>query len=201
MELKQNSVPEYVMLKLQKLKVLAERGEAGEAENAKNLLKSLCEKYGIDEEKLFEEEKHCYEFEVRTSVRNLFLQLYTSIYGTSERYMNEVTFWKRGSKCLIKCWFTHAEYIEFSQLWDWHRKNFLEERKRMRKLFEHAYVEKFKLYPASETCEEFEELTKKSKKSDLSPDDIWAISSMAAACRNKTYYKQLDTIGEDDEED
>jgi hypothetical protein len=43
MELKQNSVPECVMLKLQKLKVLSERGEAGEAENAKNLLKSLCE--------------------------------------------------------------------------------------------------------------------------------------------------------------
>lgn len=200
MELKQNSVPECVMLKLQKLKVLSERGEAGEAENAKNLLKSLCEKYGIDEEKLFEEEKHCYEFEVRASVRKLFLQLYTSIYGTSERYMNEVTFWERGSKHLIKCWFTHAEYIEFSQLWDWHRKNFLEERKRMRKLFEHAYVEKFKLYP-SETCEEFEELQKKSKKSDLSLNDIWAISSMAAACKNKTYYKQLDIIGEDDEED
>lgn len=101
MELKQNSVPEYVMLKLQKLKVLAERGEAGEAENAKNLLKSLCEKYGIDEEKLFEEEKHCYEFEVRASVRNLFLQLYTSIYGTSERYMNEVTFWKKVLNVLL----------------------------------------------------------------------------------------------------
>lgn len=79
MEFKEQSVPTGILLKIRKLQALAERGVGGEATNAKILLSALCEKYGIDESKLDEEEKQWYEFEMRTSVQKLFLSC-TSVY-------------------------------------------------------------------------------------------------------------------------
>lgn len=179
---------------------LAERGVGGEATNAKILLSALCEKYGIDESKLDEEEKQWYEFEMRTSVQKLFLQLYVSVYGTTERYLKEVELWKRGRKKIVKCKFTRAEYIEFSQMWEWHRKNYLAERKRMRELFQIAYYDKFKMY-ASETCDEYEAQRSKKKDSDLTMEDILAINMMAAACKNKSFYKQIGEANDDEDDE
>lgn len=200
MEFKEQSVPTGILLKIRKLQALAERGVGGEATNAKILLSALCEKYGIDESKLDEEEKQWYEFEMRTSVQKLFLQLYVSVYGTTERYLKEVELWKRGRKKIVKCKFTRAEYIEFSQMWEWHRKNYLAERKRMRELFQTAYYDKFKMY-ASETCDEYEAQRSKKKDNDLTMEDILAINMMAAACKNKSFYKQIGEANDDEDDD
>lgn len=200
MEFKEQSVPTGILLKIRKLQALAERGVGGEATNAKILLSALCEKYGIDESKLDEEEKQWYEFEMRTSVKKLFLQLYVSVYGTTERYLKEVELWKRGRKKIVKCKFTRAEYIEFSQMWEWHRKNYLAERKRMRELFQIAYYDKFKMY-ASETCDEYEAQRSKKKDNDLTMEDILAINMMAAACKNKSFYKQIGEANDDEDDD
>lgn len=200
MEFKEQSVPTGILLKIRKLQALAERGVGGEATNAKILLSALCEKYGIDESKLDEEEKQWYEFEMRTSVQKLFLQLYVSVYGTTERYLKEVELWKRGRKKIVKCKFTRAEYIEFSQMWGWHRKNYLAERKRMRELFQIAYYDKFKMY-ASETCDEYEAQRSKKKDNDLTMEDILAINMMAAACKNKSFYKQIGEANDDEDDD
>lgn len=200
MEFKEQSVPTGILLKIRKLQALAERGVGGEATNAKILLSALCEKYGIDESKLDEEEKQWYEFEMRTSVQKLFLQLYVSVYGTTERYLKEVELWKRGRKKIVKCKFTRAEYIEFSQMWEWHRKNYLAERKRMRELFQKAYYDKFKMY-ASETCDEYEAQRSKKKDNDLTMEDILAINMMAAACKNKSFYKQIGEANDDEDDD
>lgn len=200
MEFKEQSVPTGILLKIRKLQALAERGVGGEATNAKILLSALCEKYGIDESKLDEEEKQWYEFEMRTSIQKLFLQLYVSIYGTTERYLQEVELWKRGRKKIVKCKFTRAEYIEFSQLWEWHRKNYLAERKRMRELFKIAYFDKFKMY-ASETCDEYEAQRSKKKDDDFTFEDLMAINMMAAACKNKSFYKQIGEANDDEDDD
>lgn len=200
MEFKEQSVPTGILLKIRKLQALAERGVGGEATNAKILLSALCEKYGIDESKLDEEEKQWYEFEMRTSVQKLFLQLYVSVYGTTERYLKEVELWKRGRKKIVKCKFTRAEYIEFSQMWEWHRKNYLAERKRMRELFQIAYYDKFKMY-ALETCDEYEAQRSKKKDNDLTMEDILAINMMAAACKNKSFYKQIGEANDDEDDD
>lgn len=200
MEFKEQSVPTGILLKIRKLQALAERGVGGEATNAKILLSALCEKYGIEESKLNEEEKQWYEFEMRTSVLKLFLQLYASIYGTTERFINEVDIWKCGRKKIVKCKFTRAEYIEFSQLWEWHRKNYLAERKRMRELFKIAYFDKFKMY-ASETCDEYEAQRSKKKDDDFTFEDLMAINMMAAACKNKSFYKQIGEVNDDEEDD
>lgn len=95
--------------------------------------------------------------------------------------------------------FTRAEYIEFSQMWEWHRKNYLAERKRMRELFQIAYYDKFKMY-ASETCDEFEAQRKK-KDNDLTFEDILAINMMAAACKNKSFYKQIGEANDDEDDE
>ena len=200
MEFKEQSVPTGILLKIRKLQALAERGVGGEATNAKILLSALCEKYGIDESKLDEEEKQWYEFEMRTSVQKLFLHLYVSIYGTTERYLKEVELWKRGRKKIVKCKFTRAEYIEFSQMWEWHRKNYLAERKRMRELFKIAYFDKFKMY-ASETCDEYEAQRSKKKDDDFTFEDLMAINMMAAACKNKSFYKQIGEANDDEDDD
>lgn len=200
MEFKEQSVPTGILLKIRKLQALAERGVGCEATNAKILLSALCEKYGIDESKLDEEEKQWYEFEMRTSVQKLFLQLYVSVYGTTERYLKEVELWKRGRKKIVKCKFTRAEYIEFSQMWEWHRKNYLAERKRMRELFQIAYYDKFNMY-ASETCDEYEAQRSKKKDSDLTMEDILAINMMAAACKNKSFYKQIGEANDDEDDE
>lgn len=199
MELKEQSVPAGIMLKIRKLQALAEKGVGGEATNAKTLLSALCEKYGIEESKLNEEEKQWYEFEMRTSVLKLFLQLYASIYGTTERFIKEVDIWRRGRKKIVKCMFTRAEYIEFSQLWEWHRKNYLAERKRMKELFQIAYYDKFNMY-ASKTCDEYETKYKK-KDNDLTFEDILAINSMATACKNKSFYKKIEANNDDDDDE
>lgn len=200
MEFKNQEVPAGILLKIKKLKALAERGIGGEAVNAQTLLSSLCEKYGIKEEELDKEEEFWYDFEMRESVKGLFLQVYVSIYGTTEKYLKGIQFWKRGSKKIIRCKLTPSEFIELSQLWEWHRKNYLAERKRMRELFKRAYYHKFHLFP-KETCEEFEEMTKDKKEDSLSMEDLWAIEGMVSACKDKTFHKQLESKDDEDDED
>lgn len=191
MELKNTKVPEKIMLKLNKLKALAERGVGGEADNAKKLLSSICEKYGVDEASLFTDEEKWYSFRMKSTLSKLFLQVYVSIYGTTEKYLNGVKFYRYGKDKVIECLFTQAEYIEFSQLWEWHKSNYSSERRRMKKLFELAYIEKFHLYP-NQTCEQYEEECRNKKDKQYTMEDIYAISSMASACQNKSFRKQIE---------
>lgn len=120
--------------------------------------------------------------------------------GFCKEDVKEVELWKRGRKKIVKCKFTRAEYIEFSQMWEWHRKNYLAERKRMRELFQIAYYDKFKMY-ASETCDEYEAQRSKKKDSDLTMEDILAINMMAAACKNKSFYKQIGEANDDEDDE
>lgn len=49
-----NKTPQEVLLKVKKIKALAERGIGGEKEAARKLLAALCAKYGISEEEISE---------------------------------------------------------------------------------------------------------------------------------------------------
>lgn len=86
-----NETPQEVLLKVKKVKALAERGIGGEKEAAQKLLAALCAKYGISEEEISEEKKYEYFFHVRTSVLKLFLQVYSSMFGATERYSTELS--------------------------------------------------------------------------------------------------------------
>lgn len=67
----------------------------GEKEAAQRLLKTLCAKYGVTPEELNEEQKKEYMFRVRNSVLKLFLQVYTFMFDATERYENDLHYYKK----------------------------------------------------------------------------------------------------------
>ena len=130
---------------------------------------------------------------MRNSVLKLFLQVYTFMFDATERYENDLHYYKKKgvNDHFIGCDFTPSEYIEFSQLWEWHRQNYLVERKRMRELFEKAYIEKHSLYP-NEIRDEY----RASKKKKDTLQDLNAIMALTNICSDKTFHKQIENTKE-----
>lgn len=193
-----------ILLKIKKVKALAERGVGGEKEAAQQLLERLCARYGITLEELNEgEARRAYIFHVRTSVYKLFLQVFTHLYGVDDRFRTEVKVYKAKNGREIHVLFTPTEYIEFNIFFEWHRQNYLKERRRMREIFYSGYLEKHKLYPCK-TDEDFNAMweEKKSKK-DLF-EEMMAVSAMANVMTDATFHKQIGSeespYGEDDED-
>jgi len=162
-------------------------------EAAQRLLETLCAKYGVTPEELNEEQKKEYMFRVRNSVLKLFMQVYVFMFDATERYENDLHYYKKKgvNDHFIGCDFTPSEYIEFSQLWEWHRQNYLVERKRMRELFEKAYIEKHSLYP-NEIRDEY----RASKKKKDTLQDLNAIMALTNICSDKTFHKQIENTKE-----
>lgn len=130
----ENLVPAAILLKIKKLQELALRGVGGEAQNAQRVLEALCEKYGLTLEDLDQDAKVTYEFPLRASIRSLFVNCFTYMFGANTRFKEDYTVYRNsGTK---KIWaelnLTPSEYIEFSQFWEWHKHNFLKERAAMR---------------------------------------------------------------------
>lgn len=144
----ENLVPAAILLKIKKLQELALRGVGGEAQNAQRVLEALCEKYGLTLEDLDQDAKVTYEFPLRASIRSLFVNCFTYMFGANTRFKEDYTVYRNsGTK---KIWaelnLTPSEYIEFSQFWEWHKHNFLKERAAMREAFKQAYCEKHYLF-------------------------------------------------------
>lgn len=193
-----------ILLKIKKVKALAEQGVSGEKEAAQQLLERLCARYGITLEELNEgEARRVYHFHIRTSVYKLFLQVFTHLYGVGDRFRNEVKVYQAKNGRDIQVSLTPTEYIEFNIFFEWHRQNYLKERRRMREIFYSGYLEKHKLYPCK-TDEDFDKMweEKKSKK------DLWeemmAVSAMTKMMTDATFYKQIgseeNSYGENDED-
>lgn len=151
MEYQCKEMPVKIKARIEKLKALVDRGVGGERENAERLLRELCATYGFRPEELLDEETYTYEFRFKDSLRKLFLQTFSSLFGTKQEYMTI-----RCYKGFLRVDLTRAQWIQLTEVWEWHKKNFAAERRRIRKLFERAYFEGYNLYPC-DTCPEFEE--------------------------------------------
>lgn len=186
-------IPENVLIKVQKLKALAERGVGGEAVNAKNMLDSLCSKYGITLISLEEEVKHTFSFTMKSSEQNLFFHVLLSLFGATTYIRDNMRAYDiiGKGKIRIDLPLTSAEYIEFSQLWEWHLKNFKSERRRMRKLIEKAYVYKYNLYP-SKVDEDFQNEKENTPVNKTSMEDAMAIRSIANVYKDNKYHKAIE---------
>lgn len=193
-----------ILLKIKKVKALAEQGMGGEKEAAQQLLERLCARYGITLEELNEDEtRREYRFHVRTSVYKLFLQVFAHLYGVDDRFRTEVTVYKVKNGSDIYVLLTPTEYIEFNIFYEWHRQNYLKERRRMREIFYNGYLEKHNLYPCK-TDEDFNAMweEKESKK------DLWkemmAVNAMTKMMTDATFHKQIgseeNSYGENDED-
>lgn len=189
MEIKAKEIPEKIRVRIEKLRALADRGVGGEQSNAERLLRELCATYGYRPEELLSEEKKQYEFKIRKSFTQLFLQVFASLFGTKEEWM-KIKVYRDGS---IFCELTKAQWIEFSELWEWHKANFAAERRRMRKLFEKAYYEGYGLYSIG-SCPEWDEqmANRKSRKKGLSFEDAVAVAEMANNVSKKKFHKAIE---------
>lgn len=109
----QNETPQKILLKIKKVKALAEGGIDSEKEAAQRLLETLCAKYGVTPEELNEEQKKEYMFRVRNSVLKLFLQVYTFMFDATERYENDLHYYKKKgvNDHFIGCDFTRQNIL------------------------------------------------------------------------------------------
>lgn len=194
MEINTVEIPESVRVKLTKLRELALRGVGGEQANAQRMLESLCSRYGITVEEMFEDVLKPREFHFRSTLTHLFMQTWTSVYGANARLLHDLRIYTvNGSYTRIEVPMTEAEYIEFSQLWDWHSANFKRERRRIRKLFESAYIERYNLYPCGYDDEyrKFQE-EKSGRKKETDIEELLAINSISSAITKNNPHKQLE---------
>ena len=196
----ENAVPAAILLKIRKLQELARRGVGGEAQNAQRVLEALCEKYGLALEDLDQDEKKTYTFPLRASVRPLFANCFTHMFGASTRFTEDYTLYRNtaNKKQWAELNLTAAEYIEFSQFWEWHKHNFLQERAAMRKAFQSAYIEKHALF-TNDLSDEIREEFNSRKAPTL--EERLAIEALAMTLKNNTYHKQIGTNTDEEDEE
>ena len=181
-----NEKYESVREKLRKLQALAERGYGGEVEAAKAGIKRLCDRYGITPEELLEmqdsEKKGIYSFDVGRTylMRTLFTQCVCKILNKSS-----YTCWHT-SRSVTKLELTEAQYIELSELYNWHKANLERERDEQLKLLAEAYINKHHIFSDVKANGEDKELTAEDWRR------LRKIFHMQATLSDRTFQKQLE---------
>jgi hypothetical protein len=176
---------ESICAKLHKLKALADQGYEGEAENARRLIQSICTKYGIIQDDLFNADKRRY-YVINTGaskdMKSLYFRCLASVTDISKmEYINY-----RGK---IKLYLTTLEYVESVAMFDWHKANYKKELKRVMDDFNSAYLLKHDLLlPKERSGEEKPE-------KNFTPDDyqrLMRICSMKDGMEDTHYHKRIE---------
>jgi len=130
-----------------KLKVLSERGTPAEQKMAYKKLVALCEKYGIDEDSIFEEEVSIYEFKYHGKLeKKLLFQIMACVFNEpSVPYSTPIG---RRETIRVKC--TKEQFLKISADFNFYKKLFEEECD----LFFKAFIYKQDLYPTREATDE-----------------------------------------------
>lgn len=177
---------ESIKRKLLKLQALAEKGYKGEADNAKRAIERLCAQYGITLEEVLEvDEPKRYEFEIGRY--KYMLTLFNQCYGVVTG-VGEMRYYQR-SRSKIAVDLTPLQYAELSNLFAWHKANFLKELEAMQDTIVEAYVEKHKIYR-----QRSEEELEQAGEAEITPERlrrIAAILAMAGQMQDNHYYKQI----------
>jgi hypothetical protein len=171
---------EKIIEKLRKVQRLAESGNLHEANVAKTLLKQQLEKHGLSIEDLICGQKFKRYFEVPVKLRSVFFMCVIHLLGTTRGLYRSV-----GHRTSLHVEVTDLEYIELTQLYEFHKRNFLKELKKEMKAFEVAYQYKYDLYAPVDTNNS-EEQTK------FSQEEIINILRISAAMENVTYRQQIE---------
>lgn len=104
-----------------KLKELVDRGEGGEVSAAKRAIEQLCEKYDINIEDLFKEEKKRYVFKIKYNNKfdkQLLFQCYAKV--TNNKMISYFTSKLRPN--IIEFDLTRIEYIDLKGMFEFYRK-------------------------------------------------------------------------------
>lgn len=168
---------------LLKIKTLAEKGVGGEKENAELLLKKLCDKYGITEELISEEQIKCFDISWGTKLeKELAHQVFYSVVGNINENKKMYTYTKRKQKGCIEC--TYAEFLEFQAKFNFYKHHL----KQDLKIFYSAFVQRNSIFPDAKLIKQEKE------KFFLSDEDI-AILNMAKGMEKHNYNQQIEYGG------
>lgn len=159
---------------------LAERGEPEEARNAKNTLDRLLKEHGLTLDDLSESAISAVPFKIKEGTLSLFCMCILFLIP-SERYLRAYR-WK-GRKNIIYVEVTKLEQIELIQMYEFHARQFLKEKKQMMIDFERAYQHKHQLYAPSDGTEP--------ESSVLSREEVKRILLIVDGLEDITYRKQL----------
>lgn len=169
--------------KLKKLLALAERGEKGEAYNARKILERELEIHGLTIEDLHSElvKDRVIPYKNKQE-ESLLVQILVSVCGRDSDSFQQATYDSRKKEVYIKL--TDINYIDIINMWNFHRKQFIVEKKRLLKELFSAYVNKHNIFDPNDTST--------TNKDDIDWEEIHRIMSLCNSMDNVTYHKQLE---------
>lgn len=136
---------EKIIEKLKKLLALAERGEAGEAHNARRILENELRKHNLTIEDISSDRRKTYVFPYKdTDERRLFIQILANVCGTKSEAFKEACM--NTKKKRLYADLTDLEYIDVSNMYDFHRSHLRKEKNRLLKELFSAYVNKHDIF-------------------------------------------------------
>lgn len=170
---------EQIIEKLKKIKSLADKGVAGEAIAAQAQLEKLLAKHNLTIQDLFNEERKERKFKVNKADQLIFNQVCLSIIGNRAKET-----WHYVGESRIKHMnITDVEFIDISQQFDFHRKQFEKEKKKMIDKLENAYVYKHDLF----NCDKSDTPSE----SKMTIEEYYEIMAMKNRLEDVTFRKQL----------
>lgn len=175
-------IPDKIIDRLQKLKILAEQGYKGEALAARRALEQMLEKYGLTIDDLCDVKvewrwiKIGSDKELKRILHQCHFQVIDKSNSTYKEYKGEIGFE-----------LTSAQYADLMSLFEFHAVQFKKERAKILKNLTQAYIHKHEIWGLSD--DECNEQPK--KKSSISRDDINSILALADVMEDVSYHKQL----------
>jgi hypothetical protein len=170
---------ESIVEKIKKIQALAERGVSGEAKAAKAALEKLLKKYNLTLEDLSREtvKKRCFVAK-NDNEKAVLIMCGFKIVG-EERVTKLYSYKGRPNSCYLDL--NDYEFIELSQLFDFHKKNINNEFEKVRTDFQRGYQYKHKLYSSSKTANE----------AKVTKEDVMRILRYASEMKDVEFYKAI----------
>ena len=165
--------------KLLKIKALAEQGVEGEAIAARNQLAKLLEKHGMTIEDLCSENKKLRPIQILRVEAPLFSQILWKVTGEEN---HPIFTYKGQSKLLRVVELTDRDYIDFQQLFEFHRRQLAKERKKCLETLYTAYIHKHDIFGQSDG---------KQSENSMTEEQLRAIIAMMSGLENATFHKQI----------
>ena len=135
---------ETILQKAKKIQALADGGYMGEAETAKRKLEDYLLKYGLTWEDLSDETARDYDFKVSGEIEiRIFNQVIYTVFGNTETPFGTY----KGKRGIRWATLTPRQFVEVSELYAFHKKNAIQEYKKMTDRFLSAYASDHQLFP------------------------------------------------------
>lgn len=168
-------VPESILEKLRKIKLLSERGIGGEARNALSKLEAMLKQHGLTMRDLAMDDLKRYDFTYNTMMeRKLLVQIAASILKSSTFRVFGVE--KRGRVArILVLELTAVQYCDISMAFAYYKKILKIEQERLLS----AFIQQHELYPPSAgECQ-----------SKMSAEEVYKLTMMMAGLVEKSFVK------------